>query len=55
MSEAGQPRRARDEAFERLVVPEIPVLLRVAGTLTEQSADAEDLVQDTLVRAWRAV
>lgn len=49
---------ARDtspNAFERYVVPEIPVLYRVALSLTGQPADAEDLVQDTLVRAYRAV
>ncbi|MGM0386699.1 MAG: RNA polymerase sigma factor [Actinomycetota bacterium] len=42
-------------AFDRYVVPEIPVLYRVAISLTGQSADAEDLVQDTLIRAYRAI
>jgi RNA polymerase sigma-70 factor (ECF subfamily) len=37
------------------VLPEIEVLLRVARTLTPDHADAEDLVQDTLVRAYRAI
>ncbi|MFP8904974.1 RNA polymerase sigma factor [Streptomyces atacamensis] len=37
------------------MLPEIEVLLRVAMTLTAQKADAEDLVQDTLLRAYRAV
>lgn len=46
---------ARHEAFERFVVPEIELLLRVANSLTRHGADAEDLVQDTLVRAFRAV
>lgn len=41
--------------FARYVAPEVPVLYRVALTLTRQQADAEDLVQDTLVRAYRAV
>jgi len=36
------------------VLPELDVLLRVARTLTQQSADAEDLVQDALIRAFRA-
>lgn len=44
----------REEAFRRYVEPEIAVLLRVAQTLTGSWADAEDVVQDTLIRAWRA-
>lgn len=43
------------EAFERYVVPELDVLLRVAMSLTRNSADAEDLVQDTLLRAYGAI
>lgn len=35
--------------------PEIAVLYRVASTLVRQPADAQDLVQDTLVRAYRAI
>lgn len=42
-------------AFDHYVVPEIPVLYRVALSLTGQPADAEDLVQDTLIRAHRAI
>jgi len=42
-------------AFDNYVVPEIPVLYRVALSLTGQPADAEDLVQDTLIRAYRAI
>ena len=41
--------------FDQYVVPEIPVLYRVALSLTRQPADAEDLVQDTLIRAYRAI
>lgn len=40
-------------AFQRHVEPEIDVLLRVALSLTGSWADADDLVQETLVRAWR--
>ncbi|MGI8815699.1 MAG: RNA polymerase sigma factor [Pseudonocardia sp.] len=47
--------RARDVAFARWVQPEVAVLYRVALTLAGQPADAEDLVQDTLLRAYRAV
>jgi RNA polymerase sigma-70 factor (ECF subfamily) len=45
----------RGQAFAAYVLPEVEVLLRVAMTLTAQPADAEDLVQDTLLRAYRAV
>jgi RNA polymerase sigma-70 factor (ECF subfamily) len=46
---------ARQRAFRTYVEPEIEVLLRVAQTLTGSWADSEDLVQDTLVRAYRAI
>jgi RNA polymerase sigma-70 factor (ECF subfamily) len=52
-SEHSDPQQAA--AFDQYVVPEIPVLYRVALALTGQPADAEDLVQDTLIRAFRAV
>lgn len=45
----------RQRAFRAYVEPEIDVLLRVAQTLTGSWADSEDLVQDTLVRAYRAI
>jgi RNA polymerase sigma-70 factor (ECF subfamily) len=48
-------RNDRDAAFEQYVVPEIDVMLRVARSLTRNTADAEDLVQDSLVRAYRAI
>jgi RNA polymerase sigma-70 factor (ECF subfamily) len=44
-----------DETFARYVLPELEVLLRVARSLTARSADAEDLVQDTLLRAYRSI
>jgi RNA polymerase sigma-70 factor (ECF subfamily) len=44
-----------DTAFEQYVLPEIEVLLRVANSLTRHHAEAEDLVQDTLVRAYRGI
>ena len=46
---------ADDSAFERYVLPEIEVLLRVAHSLTRNHAEAEDLVQDTLLRAYRGI
>ncbi len=42
-------------AFERHVLPELDVMYRTARSLTGNHADAEDLVQDTLVRAFRAI
>jgi RNA polymerase sigma-70 factor (ECF subfamily) len=47
--------RTRDEVFAQYVLPETEVLYRVARTLTAQPADAEDLVQETLLRAYRSV
>lgn len=44
-----------DTAFEQYVLPEIEVLLRVARSLTRHHAEAEDLVQDTLIRAYRGI
>ena len=45
----------RREAFTRYVVPELEVLTRVARSLVRRPADAEDLVQDTLLRAYKAI
>ncbi len=45
----------RDEAFQRYVVPELEVLLRVARRLTGDEHTAQDVVQDALLRAWRAI
>lgn len=51
----GPGRPSSAAAFARYVEPEVPVLYRVALTMAGQPADAEDLVQDTLVRAYRAI
>lgn len=45
---------ARD-AFSCYVLPEVDVLLRVAVSITRHQADAEDLVQETLLKAFRAI
>ncbi len=45
----------RKSSFQDLVEPEIEVLLRVALTITSNQADAEDLVQETLLRAYQAI
>lgn len=43
----------RREEFERLVLPQLDSLLGLALTLTRRREDAEDLVQDAVVRAFR--
>ncbi|MFU8840122.1 MAG: sigma-70 family RNA polymerase sigma factor [Nitriliruptoraceae bacterium] len=45
---------AQDQRFREQVLPELDVLYRVALRLTGSPPEAEDLVQDTLVRAFRA-
>ncbi|MGH9197507.1 MAG: sigma-70 family RNA polymerase sigma factor, partial [Acidimicrobiia bacterium] len=45
----------RQKAMERHVVPEINVIYRVALAMTRNPSDAEDLVQETLLRAFRAI
>ena len=41
--------------FDALVDPHLTVLLRVAGSLCRNPQDAEDLVQDTLIRAYNGL
>jgi len=45
----------QDARFAEYVVPELDVLYRVARSITGNPTDAEDLVQDTLIRAYRAI
>lgn len=45
----------RAHAFTRFVEPEIAVMLRVATSLTGSAVDAEDLVQESLLRAFRGL
>ncbi len=45
----------QDARFNEYVVPELDVLYRVAYSITRNKTDAEDLVQDTMLRAYRAI
>ena len=49
------PTRPAAGSFDAFVDPHLPVLLRVAGSLCRNSHDAEDLVQDTLIRAFNGL
>jgi RNA polymerase sigma-70 factor, ECF subfamily len=48
---AGKP--ARDAAFSAVALPLLPTIARVARALTENESDADDLVQETFLRAFR--
>lgn len=50
-----RPDSSPDDLFERYVLPELDVLFRVAMSITRNPSDAEDLVQDTLLRAFRSI
>jgi DNA-directed RNA polymerase specialized sigma24 family protein len=52
MERAARNEHERREAFDRYVVPELGVLLHVARTMVPNTQDAEDLVQDTLLRSY---
>ncbi|MGH1491865.1 MAG: sigma-70 family RNA polymerase sigma factor [Acidimicrobiales bacterium] len=43
------------KAFNEFVLPELDILYRTAWSLTRADAEAQDLVQDTLLRAFRAI
>ncbi len=45
----------QDARFNEYVIPELDVLYRVAYSITRNKTDSEDLVQDTLLRAYRAI
>ena len=56
MKASASPRRGQvsAEEFEQEVLSQLGSLLGIAGRLTRNSAEAEDLVQDTVVKAIRA-
>ena len=43
----------RDAEFARIALPLLPSVVRVANALTRDAADADDLVQETFLRAFR--
>ncbi len=43
----------RDAEFARLALPLLPAIARVARALTHDASDADDLVQDTFLKAFR--
>ena len=47
------PDATRDAEFARIALPLLPAVARVANALTHDSADADDLVQDTFLKAFR--
>jgi RNA polymerase sigma-70 factor (ECF subfamily) len=46
-------RAARDREFAEIALPLLPTIARVAAALTDNAADADDLVQETFLRAYR--
>ena len=47
------PDGTRDAEFTRIALPLLPVVARIAQALTRDGADADDLVQDTFLKAYR--
>jgi RNA polymerase sigma factor (sigma-70 family) len=47
--------RGGEDAFAAVVRPHLEVAFRLAYVITGSAADAEDAVQDALVKAWRAL
>lgn len=42
------------EVFEAFIKPQLPVLFRLARSLAREPADAEEIVQETCLKAFRA-
>jgi RNA polymerase sigma-70 factor (ECF subfamily) len=50
---SGPPRHGREDEFQRVAIPHLAALYNLALGLTRERRDAEDLVQDTYLRAYR--
>jgi RNA polymerase sigma-70 factor (ECF subfamily) len=44
----------QQQEFERIAMPHLAALLRVARRLTFETGSSEDLVQETMLLAWRS-
>jgi RNA polymerase sigma-70 factor, ECF subfamily len=53
VSRSGSDARSRDEAFAAIALPLLPAITRLARALAGNAADADDLVQETYLRAFR--
>lgn len=53
MTDPGHSNPDRDADFARIALPLLPAVARVANALTRDSADADDLVQETYLKAFR--
>lgn len=53
MPDAPDTNPNRDAEFARIAMPLLPAVARVANALTRDPADADDLVQETFLRAFR--
>ena len=53
MTHPGHSDSTRDAEFARIALPLLPAVARVANALTRDAADADDLVQDTFLKAFR--
>jgi RNA polymerase sigma-70 factor (ECF subfamily) len=53
--EKTEPSDDQVRRFEELIVPEMPFLARIARAMSHSQAEADDLAQETLVKAFRAI
>ena len=53
MTESDSSDASRDAEFARIALPLLPAVARVANALTRDPADADDLVQETFLKAFR--
>jgi RNA polymerase sigma-70 factor (ECF subfamily) len=54
MAETGDAHRERDRRFERDALPWLDDVHRFALSMTRDAADADDVVQETFLRAYRS-